>query len=65
MLKEVCGVSVWNIKEQVEPREYPCYAYAVVQSFGYEEEQPKYLYPNDIEKMRKSLENATASKGTP
>ncbi|MFM0608621.1 hypothetical protein PQR05_29245 [Paraburkholderia sediminicola] len=34
-----------------EPIEFPCYAYAVVQSFAYEEQKPVILYEDDIERM--------------
>lgn len=39
----------------IEPKEYPCFAYATVRSFGYEEYAENYLYPADVEKMQKSL----------
>lgn len=33
------------------PASFPCFAYLVVASFGYEEEGAKYLYPFDVVKM--------------
>lgn len=33
------------------PTEYPCFAYAVVESYGYEEDQAQYLYRKDVERM--------------
>lgn len=44
-----------QIKDAKEPDEYPCYAYAVVQSYAYEEQAPVYLYLGDIEKMEVAL----------
>lgn len=41
------------------PIEYPCFAYAVVCSFGYEEEQEMYLYPQDVARMSAAIEKAT------
>lgn len=42
------------------PTEYPCYAYLVVQSFGYEEVAPQYLYSSDVEMMMQELQRAGA-----
>ncbi|MFA7454883.1 MAG: hypothetical protein WCZ10_10520 [Desulfobulbaceae bacterium] len=46
------------------PKQYPCYGYLVVESFGYEEEMPKYLYCADILRMagRIQKEEKTMSK---
>lgn len=38
-----------------EPAEYPCFAYLVVGSFGYEEESACYLYVEDVEKMLEQI----------
>jgi hypothetical protein len=37
------------------PTQYPCYSYAVTQSFGDEEERPCYLYLSDVEEMQRHL----------
>lgn len=34
-----------------EPEEYPCWAFSVVASFGYEEERPVYVYRRDLQRM--------------
>lgn len=34
---------------------YPCFGYAIVKSWGYQEEQPAYLYREDVERMLKVL----------
>lgn len=41
-----------------EPVEYPCFAYAVCASFGYEEEAPEYLYEADVLRMWKEIRDA-------
>jgi hypothetical protein len=43
-----------------EPDLYPCFAYAVLGSFAYEEERPEYLYESDIERMLCDIEVASA-----
>lgn len=45
-----------------EPDRYPCYLYAVVQSWNYEEEAPEFIYTEDAEKMLRSLELAAENK---
>lgn len=56
LLASVAGVYRSDLDSYKEPTSYPCYAYAVVQSFGYEEEQPMYLYQVDVAKMVRMLE---------
>lgn len=38
-----------------EPTEYPCFAYATVGSFAYEEESVNYLYQDDIQRMNREM----------
>lgn len=37
------------------PREFPCYAYLTVQSYGYEEQNIHYLYMEDLIQMESLL----------
>ena len=62
MLAHVAGTYASTLDQYEEPKEYPCYAYAVVQSFGYEEEQPRYLYRADLPKLAKALEFALTER---
>lgn len=39
-----------------KPTSYPCFGYLVVQSYGYEEEQARYLYPDDVTKMATQMQ---------
>jgi hypothetical protein len=39
------------------PTEYPCWAYARMQSYGDEEEAPEYLYREDLIAMLDKIEN--------
>lgn len=48
--------SVFGRQEVDEPKEYPCYVYTVVASWGMQEEQPVYVYRRDLEKMLKAIE---------
>ncbi|HKO43363.1 MAG TPA: hypothetical protein VJU84_08735 [Pyrinomonadaceae bacterium] len=34
-----------------EPSQYPCFAYAIVLSYGYEEQQPVYIYRSELNRM--------------
>ena len=38
-----------------EPTEYPCFGYTTVLSYGYEEDQAKYLYADDVAQMAKTF----------
>lgn len=49
-------------RETPRPEHYPCFAYAIVQSFGYEEEQPVYLYQKDLQKMLVDLIQSLSAK---
>lgn len=40
------------------PKQFPCFVYLVVLSFGYEEQAPEYLYPADVAKMAKLVREA-------
>ena len=56
-LKSKRAWSLWKTKNLLSndeaeiPEEFPCYAYLVVGSWGYEEYFTLYLYKQDIEKM--------------
>lgn len=55
----------YNDRWQAEsPKEYPCYAYTVVQSFGYEETAPRYLYASDIAKMHANIQRVATADAT-
>jgi hypothetical protein len=58
-LSDDCGMSgPWqknNRDGEREPVEYPCYAYAVVRSFNYEELAPMIVYRKDVERMLAEL----------
>lgn len=41
-----------------EPTSFPCYAYATVRSYGYEEQNEHYLYPADITEMNDKIQKA-------
>lgn len=41
----------------LEPAEYPCYAYTILHSFGYEELAEKYLYRKDLKDMKDRIDS--------
>jgi hypothetical protein len=45
-----------------EPLEYPCYGYATLLSFGYEELQENYLHYNDLYRMINQLMSKSVKK---
>jgi hypothetical protein len=52
------GMPKGDADNEREPKEYPCFAYAYIRSFGHEELGPVYLYGKDVEKMVKRLSAA-------
>lgn len=58
-MREDVGVHGSQLTGYAEPASYPCYGYAVVQSYAYEEQRPLYLYPDDLIKMQRELARAT------
>jgi hypothetical protein len=50
-LRNDCGMSKADADGEREPLDYPCYGYAVVRSYAYEEQMPMYLYERDLETM--------------
>ncbi|WP_282339414.1 hypothetical protein [Pseudomonas sp. PS02288] len=54
----LAGVSVrFHYNVPAEPSHYPCFGYAVMDSFepGYEAESPRYLYAADVCSMAATL----------
>jgi len=39
----------------VPPKQFPCFAYETVTSFGYEETEANYLYDYDLERMLREV----------
>lgn len=58
-LREDVGMYSDQVKQRdsyaAQPPAFPCYGYAVVVSFNYEELKPLYLSIVDIDEMRKQL----------
>lgn len=54
-LRNECGMSSRDVDGEREPTEYPCYAYADVRSWAYQEQKPVIMYEDDIERMLNSV----------
>lgn len=49
-----------QIEREPEPKEYPCFGYDQIHSFGMEELTPLYLYAADLERMQRQLATAAS-----